>query len=223
MGRKNGNVMKKISYSFREFENSYDSQLQSYLDEYEDNSELEFCNENIDQYKIYLENVRIFSEGYPYPMAHFKGYNMVDEILDKVKNNEGFDFKLCNNYSKSFNKIIVFLQEKMNLLSNDTTENKANNLFRKSPFTNREHFDLFLHIEKELNETKKIKWTLIYEHFQDVQEIKLSELKYMTFIRENFAPVGKRTDKTILNRTGLDLEIKRIVKKYESEKSERKL
>ena len=201
-------TMNTIYYSLREFKTSYDLQFNDYQKEFEDSSELEFCSELKKSYEIYRMNVTFHSEIILDSIGIINDLG-VEDIIKKITIDKAYNHTLCKKYSKSFTKIICYLDERILFLSNESFEDK---LFRISPFINRTHFDIFMEIKNKLNETKKMKWTLIFEYLKDSQKIYISETVYMTFIRDNFQNVGLRLDKSILNKNGIDIEIQNIVK-----------
>ncbi|WP_264552778.1 hypothetical protein [Flavobacterium sp. N2038] len=124
-----------IYYTFKNFKENYSSELTNFLKAYEDNDEVDFCNEQIRLYNHCLENVIVFlpeASNKHYTKPQLTGENLIDEILNKIRtryvggklvDHESkhiekeaevfhFDFELAENLGKSFSKIITFLEDK---------------------------------------------------------------------------------------------------------------
>lgn len=128
-------IIMNIYYTFKNFKNNYRSELAIFLKAYEDNDEVDFCNEQIRLYNHCLENVIVFrpeASDKHYTKPQLTGENLIDEILNKIRTRHidsrlvdyesenieketedfHFDFELAENLVKSFSKIISFLEDK---------------------------------------------------------------------------------------------------------------
>lgn len=129
---------KKVIFTLKEYKERYNEILESFICEYEDYEEIDFINEEIEKYKIYLKNTKLvdhgtYTDNYK-PFVLLEGWDIVDEIINKIEidtldhkgNKHGvrYDALLCRKLDISFTKIISFLENKKpQQIQNDTPTN----------------------------------------------------------------------------------------------------
>ena len=131
-----------IYFSLKEYRNNYSSLLNSFLSKHEDFDEINFIENELDLYDLCLENATLtlytFKGEYKYVVNFGNCRFIISKIYDNLvtfKNeNDGWDLDLALKYQVTFKKIIDFLKERKDLVSNINTK-KYNNLIStaKSP------------------------------------------------------------------------------------------
>lgn len=108
-----------IYFSFSDFDKNYLSDFESYKETYHDCFEGDFLNEIEKLYTAALKNVEfldLLSLGITKPenltLAEFQGENILQTVIEKIKSPGGYDFEAAKKYQFTFNKIILFVQDK---------------------------------------------------------------------------------------------------------------
>lgn len=120
-----------IYFSFKDFENNFDKDFKVYQEKFVDCSERDFLNDVKSSIKSGLKNVsfiemwKIGVSEPPYlTLSEFESLDINDEILKEIKvaNNEGYDFEKAKKIKYSFEKIIEFIDNKLNNFDDETTK-----------------------------------------------------------------------------------------------------
>lgn len=124
-----------IYFSLKEYRNNYSSLLNSFLSKHEDFDEINFIENELDLYDLCLENATLtlytFKGEYKYAINYGNCRFIISKIYDSLvtfkKENDGWDLELALKYQVTFKKIISFLKERKELVSNINSK-KYNNL-----------------------------------------------------------------------------------------------
>ena len=124
-----------IYFSLKEYRNNYSSLLNSFLSKHEDFDEINFIENELDLYDLCLENATLtlytFKGEYKYATNYGNCRFIISKIYDSLvtfkKENDGWDLELALKYQVTFKKIISFLKERKELVSNINSK-KYNNL-----------------------------------------------------------------------------------------------
>lgn len=116
----------KIHYTFKEYEQVYPTLLDKFLNEYEDNSELDFWMIQLDDYKTYLQHVTLLEYGGNIELPEYilRGYSMIKEIENKIyKKDETdqriYDYEMIDKLYRSFKKVIQFIDSRIDKIKNE--------------------------------------------------------------------------------------------------------
>lgn len=124
-----------IFFSSKEYRNKYNTLLNSFLSKHEDFDEINFIENELDLYDLCLENATLtlytFKGEYKYAINFGNCRFIISKIYDSLvtfkKENDGWDLELALKYQVTFKKIIDFLKERKELVSNINSK-KHNNL-----------------------------------------------------------------------------------------------
>ncbi len=124
-----------IFFSSKEYRSKYNTLLNSFLSKHEDFDEINFIENELDLYDLCLENATLtlytFKGEYKYAINFGNCRFIISKIYDSLvtfkKENDGWDLELALKYQVTFKKIIDFLKERKELVSNINSK-KYNNL-----------------------------------------------------------------------------------------------
>lgn len=128
-----------IFFSSKEYRSKYNTLLNSFLSKHEDFDEINFIENELDLYDLCLENATLtlytFKGEYKYAINFGNCRFIISKIYDSLvtfkKENDGWDLELALKYQVTFKKIIDFLKERKELVSNINSK-KYNNLLSNS-------------------------------------------------------------------------------------------
>jgi hypothetical protein len=209
-----------IYFTYNDFENNYKNELQTFLDEWEDNSKLDFLEIQKHLYLECIDNTTITNNLWELRYCYIepksgslkKIQDIIGEYVYFERENsidlgyrERFrlrikDIDLCNKYNRSFNKILNFINDK---IENKITEaapevnNKIqndNNLSDKIDFSseliknkkfdpnyfNEKGFELFLYYidNYTVKDGKKIKFVNIFFVLKEFFETSKNQYRF---------------------------------------------
>ena len=131
---KTENIKGVIYYTLKEYKDNYNKTHELFINKHNDATELDFIQNQISNYKTYIENVTFIEWEYEPRViieSEIKGENMVSEIIEQVKESKTkkIDYEKCNNFYYSFKAIITYLEDKRKEIqkptqNNDTLDNK---------------------------------------------------------------------------------------------------
>ncbi|MFV8366367.1 hypothetical protein [Flavobacterium sp. XS1P27] len=197
---------REISYSFKEYEQKYDSKLQEYLCEYEDfgviyfiEKELEFYSKCFESSCISLSGIVDGSEKYVVNKAG-TSEGLIQEIKDNLLvpdgNGDEWDFELSIKYQATFKRIINFLENlKQEYLDNKISLNTSfsqnketevhNQMISLFPriFTNGKAFYFFENLREEFGngKTELADYSFVF-HRMKKDKLIFDDLKQTEFI-----------------------------------------
>lgn len=105
----------RIYLSFDDFKNNYNKDFDIWGNNYPDAKELDYLLELESLYLVALDNVtfdKLAMDIYDMPAitrAEHYGDRIIDEVLGKIKNVDGYDFKIAKKIRFSFNAILEHL------------------------------------------------------------------------------------------------------------------
>ncbi|WP_157485887.1 hypothetical protein [Flavobacterium soli] len=115
-----------IHYTFKEYEQAYQSLLDKFINEYEDNSELDFLAIQLENYNTYVQHVTLLEYGGDVKLPEYilRGYSMIKELEDKIYKQDEisprmYDYEMIDKLYRSFKKIIQFINSKKEKIKNE--------------------------------------------------------------------------------------------------------
>ena len=119
-----------IFFSFKEYSNNYNILLTKYLSKHNDFDEKNFIENELELYIVCLENATLTTQfcngayNYEVNSGNCKFYisKIHDSLITLNKVDGGWNLELALQYQATFKKIIAFLNEKKNLVSNIKTK-----------------------------------------------------------------------------------------------------
>ena len=119
-----------IFFSFKEYNNNYNNVLSAYLSKHDDFDEKNFIENELDLYNLCLENATLTShfcttnKKYTINFGNCKFYisKIHDSLFTSKKVDDGWNLELALKYQVTFKKIIEYLKEKKELVSDIKTK-----------------------------------------------------------------------------------------------------
>lgn len=118
-----------IYFSFKDFEDNYDKDYKTYQNNFSDCSEKDFLDDIKFSYTTGLKNltfIEMWKIGVSEPpyltLAELEGVDMMDEVLNEIKNSNEYDFDKAKKMKYSFEKIIGFANDKLNNFDDEKTK-----------------------------------------------------------------------------------------------------
>ena len=107
-----------IYYTLKNYKENYTNELNHFINDYEDNDEVDFWDEQRTLYQHCVKNVNIYysQEFDEYrTIQSITGENYIDEVYNKIiktvnSNVIEYDFELAEKLKKSFTKILNFIE-----------------------------------------------------------------------------------------------------------------
>lgn len=128
-----------IYFSLNEYRSNYNNLLNDFLSKHDDFDEINFIEHELDLYDLCLENATLtlytYKGEYKYAVNFGNCRFIISKIYDSLvtfkKENDGWDLELALKYQVTFKKIIEFLRERKDFISDIKTK-KYNNLLSNS-------------------------------------------------------------------------------------------
>jgi|GEM_PF-6608388 len=190
---------KIIYYRLKEFVSNYENEVQKFFNNYCDATELDFINETIKRYYIYIKNVTLINDLYGncFIESDFKGVNIIEEIIDKVKSNTTNEICVenCNNFYYSFTAIINYLESRKNEIENENFNKYYKSSFKSNitqteisifPFLTQHGKNLFeeyLKTSTDYNDISFIFYQLTESNPPEM--VKMKYINYIDWLKEN--------------------------------------
>jgi hypothetical protein len=200
---------KYIFFTFREYENKYNTLLKQYLDQHEDFNELMFLDIELEFYDLCFNNSNIilvdYGSGPDYSLDGTLCYHILPKIYDTITTfselNNGFDLELGIKYTATFSKIIKFLEFKKDKANREIdgiyidpiNNNQQHNLLKnlKSPQIKKliteilnNSISLFNVVNYINEETTEITYDLFIKEFNDFYNIYSCEFMFSVNIED---------------------------------------
>ena len=124
-----------IYFSLNEYRSNYNNLLNDFLSKHDDFDEINFIEHELDLYDLCLENATLTPYTFKGELKYAINFGNCRFIISKIydslvtfkKENDGWDLELALKYQVTFKKIIDFLKERKELVSNINSK-KYNNL-----------------------------------------------------------------------------------------------
>ncbi len=170
-----------IYYTLKNYKENYTNELNHFINDYEDNDEVDFWDEQRTLYQHCVKNVNIYysQEFDEYrTIQSITGENYIDEVYNKIiktvnSNVIEYDFELAEKLKKSFTKILNFIENINNSDIEEVEENVINkqlNDIRFNDYSNYEYTKLL----KELSNNYEL----------DLLQSLLSDIEFYLFIEK---------------------------------------
>ena len=128
-----------IYFSLNEYRSNYNNLLNDFLSKHDDFDEINFIEHELDLYDLCLENATLTPYTFKGELKYAINFGNCRFIISKIydslvtfkKENDGWDLELALKYQVTFKKIIEFLRERKDFISDIKTK-KYNNLLSNS-------------------------------------------------------------------------------------------